>query len=99
MGFSDTESDVQRCADDLNNGNAVDAAYVLRHEMYDHPLEFSSFVDEVNRRSSFSKPDTIVYDRFGNVSIRDLISGREIPVGKSTGLPPTLPPIDIGGHL
>ena len=99
MNFSEFGDDAGRCADDLNTGNAVDAAAVLRREMYGHPLEFNSFVDEVNRLSSMSRRDDIVRDTSGNVAVRDRYTGKEIVVGRPGGLPPTLPPIDIGGHL
>lgn len=99
MTFSQQERDAWRVAYDLNTGNAEDAAAVLRQEMYYYPLQFGSFLYEVNRLSSPSRRDDIISDSSGKIFIRDRYTGREIFVGQpgASGLPPSLPPIDLGG--
>lgn len=100
MTFSQMETDAFRVAYDLNVGNAADAAAVLRNAMYYYPLEFSTLLYEINRNSSPARRDDLIYDQMGNLLIRDRYSGQELFVGQpgNVGLPPTLPPIDLGGH-
>ena len=99
MTFSQLERDAWRVAYDLNTGNAEDAAAVLRQEMYFYPLEFSTFLYEVNRLSSPNRRDDILYDSTGNLMVKDRYTGYTVMVGKPgfPSLPPILPPIDLGG--
>jgi hypothetical protein len=94
MTFSQLEMDAYRVAGDLNSGNTWDAAAVIRQEMYYDPLEFNTFLYEVNRLSSPARRDDILYDSDGNVVIKDRYTGQSTVLGKpGMGLPPTLPPI------
>ena len=94
MTFSQLEVDAFRVAGDLNSGNTADAAAVIRQEMYYDPLEFGTFVYEVNRLSSQARRDDLIYDSSGNVIIKDRYTGQETNLGQpGMGLPPILPPI------
>ncbi len=100
MTFSQLEIDAYRVASDLNSGNTGDAAAVLRQEMYFDALEFSSLLYEINRLSSPSRRADILYDTTGNIVVKDRYTGQVVVAGRpdGLGLPPTLPPIDLGGH-
>jgi hypothetical protein len=102
MSYSQFELDAMRVADDLNTCKHEDAAAVLRQEMYYNPLEFNTFLWEVNRLSSPARRDDVVYDSSGQVVVKDRYTGQVVVAGYpgGVGLPPTLPPIVLstGGY-
>lgn len=79
--MSGFEYRAQRLASDIQYGNAVDAANVLREEIYNAPCETRALINQAYRWSSPSRRDDIVENGFGDVSVRDKFTGRRIHAG------------------
>jgi len=72
----------RRVAQDLNVGNEIDAANVLRQEIYQDPCNTRALVNRAYQLSSPYRQSDILVSNFGDVAVRDRYNGYQAYAGR-----------------
>jgi len=94
-GSPEFENQASRVANDMNVGNAGEAAAILHNQIMSDPRDAGAFIQRAQSEAPGGR-DQILVDRRGNVAVEDKFTGQEVFAGRLPGgFPPII--IDIGG--